>query len=217
MAVERTSRFGHPPLVLNSVLSTKLRRASFGETSTGAGAEIHPDSFPLRQLEQLQLLFARMELGHAPSASTKALTKSFGWDESDAFQQHDAQELQKVLIDRLEAECGAQHIVPYLYGQSVRWLRCEGADYTSSREEAFSDISLHIQGVSTLQAALEAYTSPQEMRGRDQYRCEDGEMRDAVSGCYLDRLPPVLMIHLQRFECVPPSLSVSRSLHCVKF
>lgn len=134
-----------------------------------------------------------MELGQAASASTKPLTRSFGWDESDAFQQHDAQELQKVLIDRLEAEvkhpsrhkaheatpvsltklhcsvvshlifargcktwptlsklgcsqCGEDRIAPHLYGEVVRWLACEGADYRSiSSPERFSDLSLRIQ------------------------------------------------------------------------
>lgn len=34
--------------------------------------------------------------------STKDLTRSFGWDTSDAFQQHDVQELARILCDRLE-------------------------------------------------------------------------------------------------------------------
>ena len=34
--------------------------------------------------------------------STKDLTRSFGWDSADAFQQHDVQELNRILCDRLE-------------------------------------------------------------------------------------------------------------------
>jgi hypothetical protein len=34
--------------------------------------------------------------------STKDLTRSFGWDTADAFQQHDVQELNRILCDRLE-------------------------------------------------------------------------------------------------------------------
>lgn len=34
--------------------------------------------------------------------STKDLTQSFGWDSTDAFQQHDVQELNRILCDRLE-------------------------------------------------------------------------------------------------------------------
>lgn len=36
------------------------------------------------------------------SVSTKDLTKSFGWDSYDAFMQHDVQELNRVLQEKLE-------------------------------------------------------------------------------------------------------------------
>jgi hypothetical protein len=34
--------------------------------------------------------------------STKDLTKSFGWSSMDAFMQHDVQELNRVLCEKLE-------------------------------------------------------------------------------------------------------------------
>ena len=36
------------------------------------------------------------------SVSTKDLTKSFGWGTYDAFMQHDVQELNRVLCEKLE-------------------------------------------------------------------------------------------------------------------
>ena len=36
------------------------------------------------------------------SVSTKDLTRSFGWDYHDAFMQHDVQELNRVLVEKLE-------------------------------------------------------------------------------------------------------------------
>ena len=41
------------------------------------------------------------------SVSTKDLTKSFGWDNSDAFMQHDVQELNRVLSDKIEEKMKA--------------------------------------------------------------------------------------------------------------
>lgn len=38
----------------------------------------------------------------ATSVSTKDLTKSFGWGTYDAFMQHDVQELNRVLCEKLE-------------------------------------------------------------------------------------------------------------------
>ena len=44
----------------------------------------------------MQLQFGDM------SVSTKDLTRSFGWDYHDAFMQHDVQELNRVLVEKLE-------------------------------------------------------------------------------------------------------------------
>jgi len=52
---------------------------------------------------QLQSLFATMQLTTQSSIETKALTQSFGWTSGEAFQQHDVQELCRVLFDELES------------------------------------------------------------------------------------------------------------------
>jgi ubiquitin carboxyl-terminal hydrolase 7 len=55
------------------------------------------DSLPLA----LQSLFFKLQYGAAPP-STKDLTRSFGWSSLEAFQQHDVQELNRVLCEKLE-------------------------------------------------------------------------------------------------------------------
>lgn len=61
--------------------------------------EEEADSIPL----QLQYLFARMQfLKDEYAISTEALTKSFGWEGSEAYSQQDVQELCRVLFDSLE-------------------------------------------------------------------------------------------------------------------
>ncbi len=42
------------------------------------------------------------------SVSTKALTQSFGWTSMDAFTQHDVQELNRILSDKLEEKMKAR-------------------------------------------------------------------------------------------------------------
>lgn len=49
----------------------------------------------------LQSLFYRLQYSRTP-VSTKDLTKSFGWSTMDAFMQHDVQELNRVLCEKLE-------------------------------------------------------------------------------------------------------------------
>jgi hypothetical protein len=49
----------------------------------------------------LQSLFYKLQ--HSDnSVATKELTKSFGWDTYDSFMQHDVQELNRVLCEKLE-------------------------------------------------------------------------------------------------------------------
>lgn len=49
----------------------------------------------------LQSLFYKLQYARTP-ASTKDLTASFGWSTVDAFMQHDVQELNRVLCEKLE-------------------------------------------------------------------------------------------------------------------
>ena len=49
----------------------------------------------------LQHLFYKLQYSDT-SVATKELTKSFGWDTYDSFMQHDVQELNRVLCEKLE-------------------------------------------------------------------------------------------------------------------
>lgn len=49
----------------------------------------------------LQSLFYKLQYSEN-SVATKELTKSFGWDTYDSFMQHDVQELNRVLCEKLE-------------------------------------------------------------------------------------------------------------------
>ena len=59
--------------------------------------DVPSNSIPLA----LQSLFYKIQYSES-SASTKDLTKSFGWDTYDSFMQHDVQELNRVLCEKLE-------------------------------------------------------------------------------------------------------------------
>ena len=49
----------------------------------------------------MQRIFVQLQT--TPKAvSTKVLTKAFGWDRAEAFEQQDVQELNRVLCDKLE-------------------------------------------------------------------------------------------------------------------
>ena len=66
---------------------TDERRSNKDGAEAGAEAEVGASSIPY----QLQRLFAQLELTKRKAVNTKALTRSFGWTQNDAFMQQDAQ------------------------------------------------------------------------------------------------------------------------------
>jgi len=56
----------------------------------------------------LQSLFYKLQHNDT-SVATKELTKSFGWDTHDSFLQHDVQELNRVLCEKLESKMKVQY------------------------------------------------------------------------------------------------------------
>lgn len=67
----------------------------------------------------LQSLFYKLQ--HSDnSVATKELTKSFGWDSYDSFMQHDVQELNRVLCEKLENKMKVCH--PILLKKKPDWL-----------------------------------------------------------------------------------------------
>jgi hypothetical protein len=57
----------------------------------------------------LQSLFYKIQ-HNDNSVATKELTKSFGWDSYDSFMQHDVQELNRVLCEKLENKMKVCHL-----------------------------------------------------------------------------------------------------------
>lgn len=78
--------------------------------------------------------------------STKDLTRSFGWDTNDAFQQHDVQELNRILCDRLEEKMKGTRVegtISKLFeGHTLNYIDCINVDYKSTRRESFMDLQV---------------------------------------------------------------------------
>lgn len=72
----------------------------------------------------LQSLFYKLQYNDT-SVATKELTKSFGWDAYDSFMQHDVQELNRVLSEKLEDK------------MKVRiFLRCQASCFALNSSQA---------------------------------------------------------------------------------
>ena len=146
------------------------------------------------------------------SIDTKALTKSFGWNSSEAFQQQDVQEFLRVLFEALEQSfeiAGEKYtLTADLYeGTLSSYVSCKECPYESNNEQQFLDIQLPIKnefgtGVvnSSLEMAIENYLKPEQLDGDNQYACQDCNKKvDALKGVKLGKCPQILSFSLNRF------------------
>lgn len=157
------------------------------------------DSMPLA----LQGLFYKLQYSKS-SVSTKALTKSFGWNQHDAFMQHDVQEFNRVLCDKLEEKMKGTKVeraINELFeGHIYNFISCMNVDYKSTRKESFMDLQLDVKGCKDLYASFDKYTETETLEGANQYKAEGYGLQDAQKGSLFESFPPVLQLQLKRFE-----------------
>ncbi|XP_061179949.1 ubiquitin carboxyl-terminal hydrolase 40-like isoform X2 [Saccostrea echinata] len=198
---------------LNSLLqtlffTTEFRDALFslGEEELGSLAK-RSSGEKVRVIPlHLQKLFARLLMSDRQSVSTIELTDSFGWTNNEELQQHDVQELNRILFSAIEDSLvgtSGKHLIKQLYhGAIVNQIVCSVCGKISEREEDFLDLSISVSGTESLEAGLRSYYCETEtMEGKNQYRCENcNKLVDAKKGAKLRSLPQILTFSLLRFS-----------------
>eukprot|EP01119_Soliformovum_irregulare_P023222 TRINITY_DN8089_c0_g2_i3.p1 TRINITY_DN8089_c0_g2~~TRINITY_DN8089_c0_g2_i3.p1 ORF type:complete len:1165 (-),score=386.65 TRINITY_DN8089_c0_g2_i3:60-3554(-) len=160
---------------------------------------------------QLQLLFANLQMSDEKTVKTKRLTKSFGWADSEAFTQHDVQELLRVLFDALEKVLKGtdqENLINGLYqGEMKDFVRCKECNHESSRADKYLDIPLVIRGfgettaVKSVEEALGKFTATELLEGKNLYKCDRcNKMVEAEKGLKFVDFPYLLTLQLKRFD-----------------
>ncbi|XP_022916946.1 ubiquitin carboxyl-terminal hydrolase 7 isoform X1 [Onthophagus taurus] len=154
----------------------------------------------------LQRVFHELQFSDKP-VGTKKLTKSFGWETLDSFMQHDVQEFLRVLLDKLESKMKGTCVegtVPKLFeGKMVSYIRCKNVNYTSNRTETFYDIQLNIKGKKNIDESFKDYIATETLDGENKYDAGEHGLQDAEKGVIFSSFPPVLHLHLMRFQYDP--------------
>ena len=136
--------------------------------------------------------------------TTKDLTRAFGWNSTDSFLQQDVQEMMRVLLDKLEEKMKGttvNSVVKSLFAGSVKsYIRCVNVEYESSREEDFYDIQLDVKGSNHIYESFRRYIAKEMLEGDNKYDAEVHGKQDAEKGVIFTKFPPVLTIHLKRFD-----------------
>ncbi|KAJ8967839.1 hypothetical protein NQ317_016612 [Molorchus minor] len=154
----------------------------------------------------LQRVFHELQFCDKP-VGTKKLTKSFGWETLDSFMQHDVQEFLRVLLDKLESKMKGTCVegtVPKLFeGKMISYIRCKNVDYSSTRSETFYDIQLNIKGKKNIDESFKDYIAKETLDGDNKYDAGEHGLQDAEKGVIFSAFPPVLHLHLMRFQYDP--------------
>ncbi|KDQ18041.1 hypothetical protein BOTBODRAFT_29357 [Botryobasidium botryosum FD-172 SS1] len=151
----------------------------------------------------LQRVFYHLQTSDQ-SVGTQELTRSFGWKSLDSFMQHDVQEFNRVLQDKLESKMkGTQAdgaITKLFVGKMKSYIKCVNVDFESSRTEDFYDIQLNVKGMKNLQESFRDYIAVETLDGDNKYQAEGLGLQDAKKGVIFQNFPPVLHLQLKRFE-----------------
>jgi ubiquitin carboxyl-terminal hydrolase 7 len=151
----------------------------------------------------MQSVFKQLQFSSS-SVSTSELTRAFGWNSADAFQQQDVQEMLRVLIDKLE-DCvkgtPQEHVLKTMFAGKIRsYVKCLNIEYISHRDEDFYDIQLDVRGFRDVYESFDNYIAKEVLNKENQYDAGEGRgKQDAEKGVIFLKLPPVLTIHLKRF------------------
>jgi len=154
----------------------------------------------------LQRVFHELQFLDKP-VGTKKLTKSFGWETLDSFMQHDVQEFLRVLLDKLEIKMKktcVEGTIPKLFeGKMLSYIRCKNVDYKSTRSESFYDVQLNIKGKKNIMESFHDYIQTETLDGDNKYDAGTYGLQDAEKGIVFEKFPPVLHLHLMRFQYDP--------------
>ncbi|KAE9415473.1 hypothetical protein Angca_009957 [Angiostrongylus cantonensis] len=186
---------------MNSVLqtlyfTTKLRKAVYDMPVSQGDSE---NSVALA----MQRVFYDLQHSDEP-VNTRRLTKSFGWSSTEVFTQHDVQELCRVLLDNLESKMKMSSVedeIPRLFrGVMKSYIRCTNVNFESTKEEPFYDIQLNIKGKCNIMQSFRDYVQVERLDGENKYDAGDYGMQPAEKGVKFVSFPPVLHLHLLRFQ-----------------
>ena len=79
-------------------------------------------------------------------------------------------------------------------------MSCINVDDKSLRDEEYYDLQMPVKGCKDLYASLDEYVKEEVLDGDNQYHSDRYGKQDAKKGVLFKSLPPVLELHLRRFE-----------------
>uniref|UniRef100_A0A2A4J087 ubiquitinyl hydrolase 1 n=1 Tax=Heliothis virescens TaxID=7102 RepID=A0A2A4J087_HELVI len=158
-------------------------------------------------LKQVQAIFAHLHYSKLQYYIPRGLWAHFRLqgEPVNLREQQDAVEFFMSLVESLDEalkSLGQEQLMAKTMGGTYSDQKiCKGCPHRYCKEEPFSVVSLDIRNMSRLQESLEAYVRGELLEGADAYHCDKCNKKVVtVKRLCLNKLPPVLVIQLKRFE-----------------
>ncbi|KAI8429984.1 hypothetical protein MSG28_000438 [Choristoneura fumiferana] len=158
-------------------------------------------------LKQVQAIFAHLHFSKLQYYVPRGLWAHFKLqgEPVNLREQQDAVEFFMSLVESLDEalkSLGQEQLMAKTLGGTYSDQKiCKGCPHRYCKEEPFSVVSLDIRNMSRLQESLEAYVRGELLEGADAYHCDKCNKKVVtVKRLCLNKLPPVLVIQLKRFE-----------------
>ncbi|OXG99267.1 ubiquitin carboxyl-terminal hydrolase 9/13 [Cryptococcus neoformans A1-35-8] len=96
----------------------------------------------------------------------------------------------------------AQNFVQVLFeALGDKQVKCVSCESTKAKEEIYMDLGIPIEQHSSVSHSLRQFTDTEHLCGTNKLICDNcGGHQEAEVGIKIRRLPPILALHLQRFE-----------------
>ncbi|KAK3574939.1 hypothetical protein QTP86_019806 [Hemibagrus guttatus] len=158
-------------------------------------------------LRQLQVIFGHLAASRLQYYVPRGFWKQFRlWGEPvNLREQHDALEFFNSLVDSLDEALkalGQPSMLSRVLGGSFADQKiCQGCPHRYECEESFTTLNVDIRNHQNLLDSLEQYVKGDLLEGANAYHCEKCNKKvDTVKRLLIKTLPPVLAIHLKRFD-----------------
>lgn len=85
----------------------------------------------------------------------------------------------------------------------ISYIKCKNVSYKSTKTETFYDIQLNIKGKKNVVESFEDYVSPEILDDENKYDAGQYGLQKAEKGVIFASFPPILHLHLLRFQYDP--------------
>jgi ubiquitin carboxyl-terminal hydrolase 7 len=94
--------------------------------------------------------------------------------------------------------------IPRLFaGKMISYIKCKNVSYKSTKMETFYDIQLNIKGKKNVVESFDDYVSTEILDDENKYDAGEYGLQKAEKGVIFASFPPILHLHLLRFQYDP--------------